>query len=373
MYKICVAFGTRPEASKMAPVINALKKHKMFIPFILVTGQHREQLDGMLTLFDIIPDADLKVMTDKQTLPDLMSKIVPQAAKILSEANPDYVLVHGDTLTTFAVTLASFFEQIPVAHVEAGLRSFNFLEPFPEEANRRLTDVLTSLDLPPTMLAKKNLLKEGKKESEIVVTGNTAVDAVNFVVKDALLPPKYRNISKLIAITMHRRENLPVMGELASAIAKLAQKHQDYTFVYPVHLNPIVRNAVWKPLESLTNVRLEEPWEYKNMVALLNQSELVITDSGGIQEESASLGVPTVVLRNVTERPEGVHAGVIKLAGNQADHVLTVTDELLSHQELLEEMRNRPNPYGDGKAGRRVVDAIAWKLGLEDKPRDWEV
>lgn len=372
MNKVCVAFGTRPEASKMAPVIYALQKHADLFPYVLVTGQHREQLDSMLEVFEVIPDDDLRLMTARQTLSDLMGKIVPKVAGKLREMKPKYVLVHGDTLTTFAVALSAYFEGIPIAHVEAGLRSFNLLEPFPEEANRRLTDVLSTLDLPPTHLAKQNLLREGKSEKNMIVTGNTAVDAVNYVSKFAHLPKHLEGASKLITITMHRRENLSIMKDLAGALAKIAKKHSDYTFVYPVHLNPEVREKVWSTLNGIPNIVLEEPLGYSEMIALLAKSELIITDSGGIQEEGAALGVPVAVLRNVTERPEGVDGGVLKLAGNNPETAYQVIDEILSDNDIRSDMRNRSNPYGDGFAGDRIVKGIAWSLGLGDKPQDWQ-
>jgi UDP-N-acetylglucosamine 2-epimerase (non-hydrolysing) len=370
MKRICVAFGTRPEATKMAPVIFALREQAGVTPIVLVTGQHREQLDQVLSIFDIKPDTDLNVMTARQTLPELMGRIVPAVAHKLKELNVDYVLVHGDTLTTFAVALAAFFEGIPVGHVEAGLRSFNMLEPFPEEANRRLTDVLTDIDLPPTPWAKQNLLNEGKKADNMVVTGQTAVDAVHYLVERAELP-KGLPTEKLIAITMHRRENLPMMRGLAEAIADVAKTHPDYTFVYPVHLNPAVREAVWPAMAKVKNIKLEDPYDYLSMLALTKASELVITDSGGIQEEGTALGIPVVVLRNVTERPEGVEVGALKLAGNEPEGVKKVLLELLSDEKARAAMRVKHNPYGDGKAGVRVAQAVAWRLGVGEKPRDW--
>ena len=370
MKRVCVAFGTRPEATKMAPVIFALREQEGLTPVVLVTGQHREQLDQVLHIFGIRPDADLNVMTARQTLPELMGRIVPAVAQKLKGLRVDYVLVHGDTLTTFAVALAAFFEGIPVGHVEAGLRSFNLLEPFPEEANRRLTDVLTDIDLPPTPLSKKNLLAEGKKETNIVVTGQTAVDAVQYLVERAELP-KHLPREKLVAITMHRRENLPVMRGLAEAIAEVARAHPEYTFVYPVHLNPAVREAVWPVLAEVNNIKLENPYDYLSMLALTKASELVITDSGGIQEEGTALGIPVVVLRNVTERPEGVEVGALKLAGNEPEGVKKVLLELMADEKARKAMRVKQNPYGDGEAGVRVARAVAWRFGLGDKPEDW--
>jgi len=368
--RVAVAFGTRPEASKMAPVIEGLRRQPGLEPVVLVTGQHRQQLDMMLAVFGIVPDADLEVMTARQGLPQLMGRIVPLAAAKLRALAVDYVLVHGDTLSTFAVALAAFFEGIPVAHVEAGLRSFDLEQPFPEEANRRLTDVITDLDLPPTPWSKRNLLAEGKSEERMVVTGNTAVDAVRRAVARARLPASVPP-GPLVGITMHRRENLPVMHRLARAIAEVARANSRYTFIYPVHLNPAVREAVWEVLEPLANVVLDDPWDYLSLLALMQRAELMITDSGGIQEEGAALGVPVVVLRNVTERPEGVDAGILRLAGNDPQRVAALLQELLADPSQLEAMRRAENPYGDGRAGERVAQAVAWRLGLTSRPADW--
>lgn len=368
--RVCVAFGTRPEAHKMAPVVRALKALPALEPVTLVTGQHREQLDDALRIFAIRPHFDLAVMSERQTLPELTGRIVPAAAAKLRELAPDYVLVHGDTLTTFAVALAAYFEGIPVAHVEAGLRSHDMAQPFPEEANRRLTDVLTDLDLPPTELARRNLLAEGKHSDAMVVTGNTAVDAVRLARPLAALPRPLPD-GPVVAVTMHRRENLPVMAGLAEALARVARAHPERTFVYPVHLNPAVREAVMPALGSVANVVLEDPWDYLGMLALLARAELVVTDSGGIQEEGAALGVPVAVLRNVTERPEGVDAGVLRLLGNDPDQVERGLSALLDDPGALEAMRAGPNPYGDGRAGERVAQAVAWRLGLAERPADW--
>ena len=368
--RICVAFGTRPEASKMAPVIYALREQPGLEPLLLVTGQHREQLDQMLQIFDLTPDADLAVMRASQTLPELMGRIVPAAAAKLRELGADYVLVHGDTLTTFAVSLAAFFEGVPVAHVEAGLRSFDLAQPFPEEANRRLTDVLTDLDLPPTPWAKGNLLAEGKREEAMVVTGNTAVDAVRYVGPRAKLPSHLPS-EKLVYLTMHRRENLPVMRALAEAIADVARVLPTHTFAYPVHLNPAVRGAVYPAMEGVSNIILDEPYDFLTSLAAQKHAELVVTDSGGIQEEGTALGVPVVVLRNVTERPEGVEVGALKLAGNDPEEVRAVLMDLLGDEEKRDAMRQKENPYGDGHAGERIAQAVAWRLRLAERPADW--
>ncbi len=368
---VCIAFGTRPEANKMAPVVTALRRRDDLRTLTLVTGQHREQLDDSLTTFGIVPDADLAVMEPRQGLPDLIARIVPAAARSLRDLGADYVLVHGDTTTTFAVALAAFLEGVPVAHVEAGLRSFDLAQPFPEEANRRLTDVLTDLDLPPTPLAKRNLLAEGKSVDRMVVTGNTAVDAARQALAKARLPADLTG-RRLVAVTMHRRENLGVMAELAGAIAAAATANPQLVFVYPVHLNPAVREAVWPRLEPLPNVRLSEPVDFLTMLALLANSELVVTDSGGIQEEGAALGVPVAVLRNVTERPEGVASGSLTLLGTDPATVEGGLIALLADGDRLAKMRAAPNPYGDGRAGERVAQAVAWRLGLGERPEDWD-
>lgn len=373
--RVAVAFGTRPEASKMAPVVHALAAHPHLAPWLLVTGQQRRQLDRMLELFDLRPDADLAVMTERQGLPDLLGRIVPAAAATLRDHRPAYVLVHGDTLTTFAVALAAFYEGIPVAHVEAGLRSFDLAQPFPEEANRRLTDVLTDLDLPPTATARAHLLREGKSAERLVVTGNTAVDAVRWAADRARLPEAVAARAggrALVAVTVHRRENLPVMAGLAEALATAARAHPDHLFVLPMHRNPAVREALRPPLEGVANVWLDDDWDYLAMVGLLRASRLVVTDSGGLQEEGPALGVPVAVLRNVTERPEGVEAGAVRLLGTDPPTVAGALTALLGDAPALAAMAAAPNPFGDGRAGVRVADAVAWRLGLGPRPADWD-
>ena len=354
----------------MGPVIHALRNCPDLEPIVLVTGQHRQQLDMMLEVFDLKADADLGVMTERQSLADLTARIVPASAEAIRRLKPDYLLIHGDTLTTFAVALAAFFEGVPIAHVEAGLRSHDLGQPFPEEANRRLTDVLTDLDLPPTPRARDNLLAEGKSAERMVVTGNTVVDAVRFF-SDRVGPPPPLPEGPLIGITLHRRENLPVLADLAGAIADVARAHPEITFVYPVHFNPAVREAVWPALSDLPNVVLDDPWDYPALLALLGRSTLFITDSGGIQEEGATLGVPVVVLRNVTERPEGVEVGILTLAGTDPDRVRELLLRLLGDDKRLGAKRSVPNPYGDGRASERVAQAVAWRLGLAERPEDW--
>jgi UDP-N-acetylglucosamine 2-epimerase (non-hydrolysing) len=368
--RVAVAFGTRPEASKMAPVVRALQSRNDLTPWLLVTGQHRDQLDAMMRLFELRPDADLAVMTERQALPELMSRIVPAAAEALRAARPDLCLVHGDTSTTFAVALAAFYEGIPVGHVEAGLRSFDLAQPFPEEANRRLTDTLTVLDLAPTPRSRANLLREGKNAADIVVTGNTAVDAIRWVVARRAAHAPRAGRSR-VAITLHRRENLPAMAALAHGLAGVARAHEGRDFVWPLHPNPAVREAVRPALGSAPNLRAVEPLPYADMAELVASSELVVTDSGGLQEEGAALGVPVFVVRNVTERPEGVEAGVVRLVGNDPDRVSAAVREALDDPKVLAAMRERPNPYGDGRAGGRIAAAVAWRLGLGPRPDDW--
>ncbi|MDZ7800340.1 MAG: UDP-N-acetylglucosamine 2-epimerase (non-hydrolyzing) [Trueperaceae bacterium] len=369
--RVAVAFGTRPEASKMAPVVQALEAHGELAPWILLTGQHRDQLDAMMQLFGLRADADLDVMVEGQTLPGLLAKIVPAAAEALRRAEPAYCLVHGDTLTSFAVALAAFYEEIPVGHVEAGLRSFDLRQPFPEEANRRLTDTLTDVALAPTAGARANLLREGVCEERIVVTGNTAVDAVRQVAARAAPPAVAPAAEPRVVITLHRRENLPVLRGLAEALAHVARAFPDHAFVYPVHPNPAVRRAVQPPLAGVPNVHLTEPQGYGAMVALLATARLIVTDSGGLQEEGAALRVPVAVVRNVTERPEGVEAGALVLIGNDPDTVGERLTRLLADEAALRVMRAARNPYGDGHAGPRVAAAVAWRLGLGPRPDPW--
>jgi UDP-N-acetylglucosamine 2-epimerase (non-hydrolysing) len=368
--RVAVAFGTRPEATKMAPVVEALNAHPELEPWLLVSGQHREQLDAMLRLFDLSADADLAVMRERQSLPDLIARIVPAAAATLASARPAYCLVHGDTSTTFAVALAAFYQGIPVGHVEAGLRSFDLAQPFPEEANRRLTDVLTDLDLAPTPWARDNLLREGKDPDGVVVTGNTAVDAIRAVV--ARVPPVPGGDRRRRAvITLHRRENLPFLPAIARVVADLAGARPGWRFDWPVHLNPAVRDAVLPAVAGTPNVLPGDPLPYERMAPLLAAADLIVTDSGGLQEEGAALGVPVAVVRNVTERPEGVDAGVLELVGSEPARVRARLARLLDDEAARSAMRGRPNPYGDGRAGERIAAAVAWRLGRGERPGDW--
>ena len=373
--RIVLAFGTRPEATKMAPVYSALLAHPGLTPLILSTGQQREQLDSALAVFGLTPDRDMQVMTDRQTLAGLTARIVPLAGQTLREMGADMVLVHGDTSTSFCVALSAFYEGIPVGHVEAGLRSGSLSEPFPEEANRRLTAVLSTLDFAPTPLSKVNILREGKPGAGVVVTGQTAVDAVREVAGRTPLRSEWQARldagQGLVTVTMHRRENLPMMHGMAQALADVAQAHPELHFIYPVHLNPAVQEAVRPALGGLPNFELTEPLDYAAMAPLMAASTLLATDSGGLQEEGAALGVPVAVLRNLTERPEGVEAGVLVLAGNDPAQMRAVLLELLGSPARLAAMRAAKNPYGDGQAGKRIAQAIGWHFGLNERPEDW--
>lgn len=372
---IVLAFGTRPEATKMAPVYRALQGVDGLRPLILSTGQQRQMLDAALGVFDLTPDRDLNVMTERQTLADLTARIVPQAGKVLREMEADMVLVHGDTSTSFCVALSAFYEGIPVGHVEAGLRSGNLREPFPEEANRRLTGVLSALDFAPTEASKANLRREGKAEEGIFVTGQTAVDAVREVAGRVPLRPEWQGRldagQKLVTVTMHRRENQPMMREMAQALGRVAARFPDHHFIYPVHLSPAVQEAVRPVLGGVANFELVDPLDYSDMAPLMAASVLLATDSGGLQEEGAALGVPVAVLRNVTERPEGVEAGVLKLAGNDPAGLEQVLTDLLGSDAELQKMRQARNPYGDGHAAERIAQAIAWHFRLTERPADW--
>ncbi|MPY66072.1 UDP-N-acetylglucosamine 2-epimerase (non-hydrolyzing) [Deinococcus sp. SDU3-2] len=373
--RIVLAFGTRPEATKMAPVHSAIGAQPGLTPLILSTGQQRQMLDEALAVFGLTPDEDLQVMTDRQTLADLTGRIVPQAGRKLREMEADMVLVHGDTTTSFCVALSAFYEGIPVAHVEAGLRSGSMREPFPEEANRRLTGVLSDLDFAPTPGSAENLRREGKGELGLFVTGQTAVDAVREVAGRVPLRPEWQAKldagGRLVTVTMHRRENLPMMREMAEALADVARAHPDTHFVYPVHLNPAVQEAVRPALQGLPNFELTDPLDYAQMAPLMAASALLATDSGGLQEEGAALGVPVAVLRNVTERPEGLEAGVLTLAGNDPQNLRAVLGRLLSDEAELARMRSARNPYGDGHAARRIAAAVAWHFGLGERPENW--
>lgn len=363
--KVMSVFGTRPEAIKMGPVVKAVEKAEDMESIVCVTAQHREMLDQVLEVFEIKPDYDLDIMKANQTLTQITTRALEGIEKVIQEAKPDIILVHGDTSTTFCGALAAFYQKVKVGHVEAGLRTYNKYEPFPEEMNRKLTGVLTDLHFSPTETAKKHLLLEGVREDQIFVTGNTVIDALKTTIKDdykfsveSLNRIDYSN-KRVIVVTAHRRENLgQPLRNICSAIRRIAMEYEDVEVVYAVHLNPLVQNTAKEILGDIGNVHLLDPLDLTDMHNLLKRSYLVLTDSGGLQEEVPSMGKPVLVLRNVTERPEGIEAGTLKLAGVEEDTIYQMTADLLSNQELYNGMATSANPYGDGFASERIVEAI---------------
>lgn len=368
--RVLTIFGTRPEAIKMAPVVEALKNDSFFESKVCITAQHREMLDQVLVLFKIKPDYDLNIMQDGQSLTDLTTRILNELKHILDEWRPDIVLVHGDTTTTFAASLAAFYQRIAVAHVEAGLRTGDMYSPWPEEANRKLTAALASIHFSPTEKAKENLLKEGVQSNTIFVTGNTVIDAlldaVSFLEKDTATVDKIKQQlpalnpkNKLILITGHRRENFGQGFEnICTAIAQLNSEFQDVDFVYPMHLNPNVQEPVKRILGDAKRVYLIEPLDYLPFVALMKRAYFILTDSGGIQEEAPSLGKPVVVMRDNTERPEAVLAGAVKLVGTDVESIVGVVRQLLTDGVDYKKMSSAHNPYGDGKSSEKIVKIL---------------
>ncbi|MCC4797860.1 UDP-N-acetylglucosamine 2-epimerase [Enterovibrio norvegicus] len=369
--RILIVFGTRPEAIKMAPLVHALNTDNRFDAKICVTAQHREMLDQVLELFDIKPHYDLNLMRAGQSLNDVTTRILLELKPVLQEFKPDVVLVHGDTATTFAASLAAYYEQIPVGHVEAGLRTGNIYSPWPEEANRKLTGALTQYHFAPTETSKNNLLKENYDEKNISVTGNTVIDALLIIKEkigndDALQQqlseqfPFLQEDKKLVLVTGHRRESFGGGFErICEALAFTAQKHPETQIVYPMHLNPNVREPVNRILAGISNVHLIEPQQYLPFIYLMNRSHIILTDSGGIQEEAPSLGKPVLVMRDTTERPEAVAAGTVKLVGTNVDRIVTSLTKLLQDEQAYKEMSFAHNPYGDGKACQRILDVLA--------------
>lgn len=367
--KVLTVFGTRPEAIKMAPLVHALNSVDQIEAKVCVTAQHREMLDQVLSLFEIKPDYDLNIMKPGQTLQGITSEILNQLTHVLEEFKPDYVLVHGDTTTTFAASLAAFYQQIPVGHVEAGLRTNDLYSPWPEEGNRCLTGVLSQLHFAPTETSHANLLKENIPSSSITITGNTVIDAL-LTVKEKLKEPELKvkmeamfpftkSDKPLILVTAHRREN---HGEriinITTAVHQLAKRYPEYQFVLPMHLNPNVRIPIQETLSNITNIALIEPQDYLPFVYLMTKSKLILSDSGGIQEEAPSLGKPVLVMRNSTERPEAVEAGTVKLVGADTDVIVNACRELLENSEAYQAMAQAKNPYGDGKASERIVNKL---------------
>ena len=369
--RVLSVFGTRPEAIKMAPLVHALANDIRFEAKVCVTAQHREMLDQVLELFKITPDFDLNLMKAGQTLPEVTSRILQELTPILKEFKPDVVLVHGDTATTFAASLAAYYEQIAVGHVEAGLRTGNIYSPWPEEGNRKLTGALTKLHFAPTDTSKANLLKENYASENIFVTGNTVIDALLLVkqqiegdaeLSDTLASqfPMLDESKKLILVTGHRRESFGGGFErICEALAQTAKEHPDTQILYPVHLNPNVQEPVKRILKDVDNVHLIEPQQYLPFVYLMNRSHIILTDSGGIQEEAPSLGKPVLVMRDTTERPEAVEAGTVKLVGTDVDKITSALNELLTDEAAYKAMSRAHNPYGDGQACQRICDILA--------------
>ena len=372
--KVLTVFGTRPEAIKMAPVVLKLQQAEDIQSIVCVTAQHREMLDQVLDLFEINPDYDLNLMAPGQDLFDITAKVLLGLRNVLRKAQPDVVLIHGDTTTCFAAGLAAFYENIKVGHVEAGLRTGNLRAPFPEEANRTLVSRITDFHFSPTQTAKENLIKEGVSENQIEVTGNTVIDAL-LIVRDkvATIPEQewkerfgeqvFQTITnrerKLILITGHRRENFGQgFIDLCNAIKGLAQRHQDWDLVYPVHLNPNVQKPVYDILKGLDNVHLLDPLDYAPFVWMMDQSDLILTDSGGIQEEGPSFGKPVLVMRDVTERPEAVQAGTVKLVGTDKEKIINGVESVLLDETLYSKMAKAHNPYGDGRACSRIINVL---------------
>ena len=373
--KVMTVFGTRPEAIKMCPLVLEMRKHPEEIePLVAVTAQHREMLDQVLHLFGITPDYDLNIMSAGQTLYDVTEKALRGLQKVLEEAKPDLVLVHGDTTTTFAGALAAFYAQIPVGHVEAGLRTGNKYSPFPEEMNRKLTGALADYHFAPTATSKANLLRENVPEAQITVTGNTVIDALKTTVKpgyrfgDDALHEVLDSGKRLILMTTHRRENLgEPMRHVYKALCEVLRTHSDVEAIFPVHKNPKVRQIVNEELGHLPQVHLIEPLDYEPFANLMARVDIVLTDSGGIQEEAPALGKPVLVLRDTTERPEAVKAGTVKLIGTAYADVLRETNLLLDNPEHYRAMAEAVNPYGDGEACARIVGCILNEFGISDK------
>ncbi|AOH55837.1 UDP-N-acetylglucosamine 2-epimerase [Peribacillus muralis] len=369
--KIMTIFGTRPEAIKMAPLVLELKKHSDTIESIVtVTAQHREMLDQVLEVFNITPDHDLNIMKERQTLAGITIDALSGLEKIMKEVQPDLVLVHGDTSTTFVASLAAFYNQIAVGHVEAGLRTWNKYSPFPEEVNRQLTGVIADLHFSPTVQSKENLIQENKKQEAIIVTGNTAIDALKTTVSDSYKHDLIEEIGldKMILLTAHRRENLgEPMRNMFKAIKRLLEENSNVQVVYPVHRNPAVREMAKEVLGNHKRIHLIEPLGVIDFHNFASRSHLILTDSGGVQEEAPSLGVPVLVLRDTTERPEGVEAGTLKLVGTDEDIIFQTAHELLNNEGKYNEMAKSANPYGDGQASYRIVQDILYRFGKIDK------
>ena len=363
--KVMTVFGTRPEAIKMAPLVKELESRKEIESIVCVTAQHREMLDQALDAFNIKPDYDLNIMKSGQSLAEITSRVLQSLDKVIKEVEPDIVLVHGNTTTTLAASFATFYNQILLGHVEAGLRTYDKNSPYPEEINRQVTGIIADMHFAPTIISKDNLLKEGKKEDTIYVTGNTAIDALKTTVKNDYSHEILDKIGndKMILLTAHRRENLGQnMRSMFNAIKRIVDEFDDVQVVYPIHLNPLVRNTANEIFGDCNKIHLIEPLDVLDFHNYLNKSYIIMTDSGGIQEEAPSLGKPVLVLRNTTERPEGIAAGTLKLAGVCEENIYSLTKQLLTDKKLYDSMSKASNPYGDGNASKYIVDAIINKF-----------
>ncbi|MBS6764923.1 MAG: UDP-N-acetylglucosamine 2-epimerase (non-hydrolyzing) [Clostridium sp.] len=365
MKKVMLVFGTRPEAIKMCPLVNELKSRDTLQTIVCVTGQHRQMLDQVLDAFSVTPDYDLSVMKEKQTLFDVTTSILEKIRSVLIEENPDIVLIHGDTSTTFVTGLACFYLQIPVGHVEAGLRTYNIHSPYPEEFNRQAVSIISQFNFAPTKLSEQNLLKEGKNPDRIYVTGNTAIDALKTTVREDYSHPEleWAKGSRLITITAHRRENLgEPMKHMFGAIRRVMDEHPDVKAIYPIHMNPIVRETANTILGDDDRIHIIEPLEVLDFHNFLSRSYLILTDSGGIQEEAPSLGKPVLVMRDTTERPEGIAAGTLKLVGTEKETIYREFSRLLTDQDAYNAMSYASNPYGDGFACKRIANILEKEL-----------
>ncbi len=379
MIKVMSVFGTRPEAIKMCPLVKELEARENIKSIVCVTAQHRQMLDQVLEIFDITPDYDLNIMQSGQTLTGITARAIEGLEKAIADAKPDIILVHGDTTTSFAGSLAGFYAQAKVGHVEAGLRTFNKYAPYPEEMNRRLTGVIADLHFSPTVSNRKNLLEEKVKEKDIFITGNTVIDALKTTVREdfEFETQELKNIdfenNRVIVMTAHRRENLgqPLVN-ICTAVRRIAEEFSDVKVVYPMHLNPKVREVATKVLGDVENVILCEPVDVQELHNLMAKSYMVMTDSGGIQEEAPALGKPVLVLREETERPEAAEAGTVKIAGCNEETIYSMAKELLTKKDEYDKMAHAVNPYGDGSASRRIADAILNYFGRGERPEDFK-
>ena len=365
MKKIMLVFGTRPEAIKMCPLVNELKSRDSLETVVCVTGQHRQMLDQVLETFNVVPDYDFSIMKDKQTLFDIATNILEKIKEVLEEVKPDVVLVHGDTSTTFVTALACYYLQVPIGHVEAGLRTYNIYSPYPEEFNRQAVSIVSAFNFAPTERAKSNLITEGKDEKKIWVTGNTVIDALKTTVKEDYTHPEleWAEGSRLIFITAHRRENLgEPMHHMFRAIRRVMEEHPDVKALYPIHMNPIVRKAADEELGDFDRIHIIDPVEVFDCHNIMAKSYLILTDSGGIQEEAPSLGKPVLVMRDTTERQEGIDAGTLKLVGTEEEVIYQNFKKLLEDKDAYNTMKQANNPYGDGHACEYIADILEKNL-----------